>query len=227
MIHTELLAIAKLSGCTLFVETGTCKGASLFRAVTSGIFRTCLSCEIQESLYKAFVSRYPNNPKRQTFLGSSLDCLESDLLPRISEQDIPFFWLDAHYSEGATGGSDLPCPLLEELELIGKALTGRKAVIAIDDIDFLGHSDRAVQGHNWPTSAQVREVLKKYFSNLVEIDYYKKQKVNNGVLVLAPFTPDPQKTARLVRYYQKKEKIIFWWKHQIENPIRKKMGLPL
>lgn len=113
----------------LFVETGTFKGDSLAEA--RQIFTTCHSIEIADEFYQIAKKRFENESNIHLLLGNSAEKLkEIDF----SNAPAAFFWLDAHYSGGPTGGKD-DCPLLREVEHI--ASLPIEKYILIDDARYV------------------------------------------------------------------------------------------
>ncbi len=185
-ISPEILAIAKHAGCNVFIESGTYTGMSFRRALRSRIFERLYTVEIVPELHRRLVEAYPETPSRQVFLGTSHEVFREHIFPLCSREDRVFFWLDAHFSGGDTGGAEFPCPLLAELGAIRQHCPSSSLVIAIDDTDDFGMRTPEVPGLNWPTRTDVDAALHRISPNLVCLDYTGSgplQKVHRGVLV--------------------------------------------
>lgn len=187
-IAPQILEIARDTQCNVFVESGTLRGHSFLRALRSGIFERCYTVEIVPALHKSIAARYSVQPSRQVFLGESHKVFRKQIFPLCSAKDRIFFWLDGHYSAGPTGGANLPCPLLKELEVIRQWCPSRLLVIAIDDTNDFGMRSSETPGLNWPTRAEVEAAAYRINPNFVCLDYTGKgplQKVFRGVLVFS------------------------------------------
>lgn len=186
-ILSEVLAIARDTRCNIFIESGTFQGTSWRRAIHSGIFEHCYSVEIVPKLFDNLLKQYPNQQKHKLFLGRSHVVFARDIFPLCTSSDRIFFWLDAHFSAGITGGFESPCPLVDELQMICKSCPTREIVIAIDDIDDLGVIDPTVVGNNWPDRTLVENVVYKINPQFYCLDYTgkepKRSKLARGVLV--------------------------------------------
>lgn len=131
----------------VFVETGTCRGNSVIRALASG-FETIHSIELSPRLYYFSSKAFAQNPNVTIHHGDS----GKILYDVIKDIDQPItFWLDAHYSGGETERGDVMTPLLAELDQI-KNHPMKNHTILIDDMrccgtyDFEGLSkDRIIQ----------------------------------------------------------------------------------
>lgn len=129
---------ARSSGAAIFIETGTYYGAMLEACLD--LFEGLISFEIEEHFYQRAQRRFGNNPAVTLVHGDS-----GELLPAILRQiDRPcLFWLDAHFSCGLTGRSDLETPVRRELE----AILGHRQrhTILIDDANAFDGT------HDYPT----------------------------------------------------------------------------
>ena len=113
-----------------FVETGTFQAQTTLTAAQ--VFDQVYTIELSETSYNAV--KHHESDKVHFFQGESFQVLET-LLPSIS-QNI-FFWLDGHWSGGATAKGTVDCPIIEELDVILR-LTPQACLIAIDDVRLFG-----------------------------------------------------------------------------------------
>jgi len=113
----------------ILVESGTYEGDGIQDALDCG-FEKVISFEITVKYYKLSSERFKDNPNVTVVYGSTVDKLW-DYIKDI-EEPITFF-LDGHYSFGFTGyDPDHVCPVLKELEAIGKHKI-KSHTIMIDD----------------------------------------------------------------------------------------------
>ena len=115
----------------VFVETGTYLGNTT--AGAAHLFRTVHTIELDEQLYERARKRFENVPNVTCHHGNSPDVLRS-LAATIDEPAL--FYLDAHWSGGATAHGEVEVPLLEELEIIRERSQGD--FIIIDDARLIG-----------------------------------------------------------------------------------------
>jgi hypothetical protein len=121
------------TGFRYFVETGTFMGSMVEHIAETGV--QCMTIEIDEELYR----RATNILSRRR----NIECLKGDsakILPEILSRikDPAVFWLDAHYSGGFTGKTDVDTPVSAELDMILNH-PAKGHVILIDDArDFVG-----------------------------------------------------------------------------------------
>lgn len=120
-----------------FVETGTYKGHMVYAVMRH--VGCAYSIEIDPTLCREAQRRFAGYANVNILLGQS-----GDILPLILERlDQPcLFWLDAHYSGGSTGKSDLDTPILQELDAILNHRDADRDLILIDDARcFTGQGD--------------------------------------------------------------------------------------
>ena len=116
-----------------FIETGTFSGDGLAKAIACGAFVEFRSIEYQESLYRDSMRRFFG--KKNVFLRKGDSA--KDLWDMIKDIDKPAtFWLDAHIFPPRTDGGK-NCPLIEELEQIGRHPI-KTHTILIDDMHCAG-----------------------------------------------------------------------------------------
>lgn len=97
-----------------FVETGTYEGNTAVWAAEH--FRSVLTIELSEHFYRQSRDRYEHLENIEFIFGDS----RTQLKKIVGKLDKPsVFWLDAHWSGGATYGDDDQCPLIEEIKIIG------------------------------------------------------------------------------------------------------------
>ena len=123
----------------IFIETGTYRGdnlADLHRANFFNNINRVYSIEINSHFIDVTKERFPylKESKYDFILGDSSIELEK-LIDKHNEDKI-IFWLDAHFSGGLTGKSNIygECPLLGELKHLEKLQ--KKPLVIIDDISF-------------------------------------------------------------------------------------------
>lgn len=118
-----------------FIETGTYEGETL--VYLRKFFDELISFEVSDYYYKKSLARVQKFAQIKLIHGDS-----STKLPKFLneyEKKPIFFWLDGHYSGGATGNSGNVPPILTELKSIQNTNI-RDHVIVIDDISsFSGH----------------------------------------------------------------------------------------
>lgn len=115
----------------LFVETGTCAGDTVQRALDVGYERV-VSVELSDEYYDFSARRFAKNKRVRLWHGNSVDLLP-EILKSVNEPAT--FWLDAHHSSGVTAGAgvDQADTIAAELEQIEKTLTCSWHTILIDD----------------------------------------------------------------------------------------------
>ena len=115
-----------------FVETGTCRGGSIFTAIQSR-FRRIYSIESDPDFYAYSKELFKRHPFVKIWHGDS----KLLLWEMIQDIDRPItFWLDAHRFPPLDDGSK-NCPLLEELEQIRRHPI-KTHTILIDDMHCCG-----------------------------------------------------------------------------------------
>ena len=188
-LHPHILRLAADLDCNVFVESGTYLGATLQAALDSGHFQRVYSVELVRELYERARKLVKSNPAAQVFWGKSHEIFRQQIFPLCDAKDHLFFFLDAHYSCGKTGGAHEPCPLMEELEAIRDAFPANGSVIVVDDTDDLGRDDPCLPGLHWPTRQEVEQIAYQINPQFVILDYSgsdpSMRKVGRGVLVFA------------------------------------------
>jgi hypothetical protein len=113
-----------------FIETGTYYGSSA--AWASDYFNQVYTIELSKDLYEAAKERYKTKTNIHFLHGTSADVLSSIIG---AESSPAIFWLDAHWSGGATAGDNERCPLLNEIKIILDS--NPEHLIVVDDARFI------------------------------------------------------------------------------------------
>jgi hypothetical protein len=131
---------------TVFVETGTYRGDTL-AAVAPHVERA-ISIELDPTLADQARRRFRSSPKVEIVTGDSARQLAGVVASLDAAGSPAVFWLDGHYSGGATAGAGL-CPILAEVDtVLGSPLDH---VILIDDMRLFDGTD------GYPTLTELRE----------------------------------------------------------------------
>ena len=140
-IH-ELNPYIQKYNCSIFVETGTGVGTGVSHALLYS-FKKLYSIEYVEQLFLDCKNRLVDD--RLTLINSdSLTGLE-EILNHTDENDVMFFWLDAHFPgadfhfnsyDHLKDQPKLHMPLKEEVKLIKEKRPNCKDVIFIDDLQI-------------------------------------------------------------------------------------------
>ena len=137
----------------LFVETGTFLGNTARWA--SQHFRQVFTIEFAEPIYQQALAAHGHVPQITLLFGHTREQLAA-LLPRLGAPAI--FWLDAHWSDGATYGANDECPILDEIAII--LGDQEQHFILIDDARlFLASPPQPHQATQWPDIAAVLRAL--------------------------------------------------------------------
>lgn len=138
-----------------FIETGTYYGNT--SAWASNEFDTVKTIELSDELYSSVQDEYGHIGNIEFVKGKSQERLP-DIIQNLDSSAI--FWLDAHYSGGVTAGENYECPLLEELEVIGKSNVNK--YVFIDDARlFCSPPPRPHSAEDWPSISDVMLKLNK------------------------------------------------------------------
>ncbi len=124
-----LLRYARAWECKVFIETGTLYGEMV--DYMRGKFNAIHSIELSTELARSVKDRFAYDPSVQIHQGDSSQVLPG-LVGRLKKERA-LFWLDAHFSGGATAHGKQETPILDELEAI-LAAGDRRDVILIDDL---------------------------------------------------------------------------------------------
>jgi len=144
---------------SIFVETGTYLGDMV--CAMKDYFNQIYSIELSNEFYEMAKKRFAGEKKIQLIHGDS----GTELKKIIDTIDRPaLFWLDGHYSGGATAQGDIDTPILSELTHIFSS--DRPHVVIIDDAHCFG-IDPA-----YPSKDELREfVLSKKPASSIEIEH--------------------------------------------------------
>ena len=149
-----------------FVETGTWQGGTIFQLEAH--FDKLHTIEIKEDFYLSAKNKYHGN-KIDFHLGDSSEVLH-ELIPKLTSNTV--FFLDGHWSSGATGRGAKDCPLVEEVEAIN-AKHNYAAIIIIDDCRLFGKGPNVEGRKNNEDWSEIAEsVLLDVVQNRLERTYY-------------------------------------------------------
>ena len=150
-------------GLTTFIETGTYQGATT--AVGASLFAEVHTIELAEELHAKAAQKFAGQPHVHAHFGDSAQLLPQ-LLKQCSSQKI-LFWLDGHYSGGATAQGEANTPILAELRALAAAGV-RDCLVLVDDLRIFQPTSE--QTHEsltgYPTFAGLRDALQSVFPQL-------------------------------------------------------------
>lgn len=150
---TIVLHLMREYAIGIFVETGTFMGNTARWAST--YFKQVFTIEFAESIYRQAVAAHASIPQITFLYGHTREKL-AELVGQLSAPAI--FWLDAHWSDGATYGAGDECPVLDEIAIIVQANADH--IILIDDARmFLAPPPRPHEASAWPDIASVTQAL--------------------------------------------------------------------
>ncbi len=142
-----LRGLAHDYGLEILVETGTFRGDMVAAMLES--FHKIFSIELSEQLYIAARRRFQKCTNVEIVHGDSGVEL-ARLLPRLDRPTL--FWLDGHYSAGATARGASDTPIFEELSHILNSPM-QNYVIVIDDARLFGTDS------SYPTFEELRHFI--------------------------------------------------------------------
>ncbi|HEX2983831.1 MAG TPA: hypothetical protein VHO28_09845, partial [Ignavibacteriales bacterium] len=122
-----------------FIETGTYLGESAYNA--SKVFKNIYTIELSQKLYAEASKRYAS-ANINFYCGDSAKVLK-EMLPQIKGKAL--FWLDGHYSGGATAKAGKNTPILEEIEAL-KSSGINEAIVLVDDIRLFEKMEKTDEG---------------------------------------------------------------------------------
>lgn len=147
----------KMQDYDVFIETGYHIGTSFNAMYEQGRFDTlkkAYSIEVGQNFVDVGLEtfEYFAEDKYNLICGDS--STEIEKLLKLHSEDRIIFWLDAHFSGGNTGKSEIygECPVMGELQHLD--VLNKKPLILIDDISYFGTEA------GWPHIDQVIETLK-------------------------------------------------------------------
>jgi hypothetical protein len=130
---SERRPFTKYFGDGVLVESGTYLGDGIQQGIDCG-YHQILSYEVSPNLYNQTIRRFHGNNKVKIFFKSSAT-MSAEIL---SIPNKITFWLDGHYSsDGVTSYVDKYCPIMEELNEIGKH-PRKDHNILVDDVRIFG-----------------------------------------------------------------------------------------
>ena len=137
-----------------FIETGTFYGQTT--SFASYLFDWVVSIELSPFLAAANMKDFKSSRNVRILEGDS----RTALLEAINNTPSPIiFWLDGHYSGGATAGVDAPCPIMEELNAINQLAPSATFCLLIDDRRLFTGSG------GYPTIEQLRQRILAIWSD--------------------------------------------------------------
>jgi hypothetical protein len=159
-----------------FVETGTFYGDTAYWA--SNEFENVNTIELSDELHDHVTEKHGEVKNIDFIKGKS----QQELSKVVQEIDTSaIFWLDAHYSGEGTAGQGYECPVLEEIEAIGKL--EENSYILIDDARlFCSPPPKPHSAEEWPT---ISDVILKIYESLSD-EYYVT--ITEDVIVAVPST---------------------------------------
>lgn len=128
-----------------FVETGTYRGDTV--AGVAPLVDKVVSIELDPSLATLAQARFVDDPNIVIVQGDSATRLP-EIVKELTEPAM--FWLDGHFSGGATAGDD-GCPIMAELSTV--LTSPLDHVVLVDDARLLDGTD------HYPTIDEVRELV--------------------------------------------------------------------
>jgi len=138
------------------VETGTNRGDSA--AALAELFPEVVTIEISEVLAGRARERFAETSNVTVVQGNS-----AELLRTVADPDAPtFYFLDAHWSGGETGGEEVDCAIVDELAVL-RERGNRGDVLVVDDLRVFEAPPANRDRKLWPTVAELdRLVLAAY-----------------------------------------------------------------
>jgi len=160
-------------GVRVFVETGTYLGDMVW--AVRNAFATIHSIELSPELARHAARRFRRTAHVSIRQGDSGAVLR-EVLAGVDRPAL--FWLDAHYSGGATAHGDTGTPVLEELARIAAHAQAASHVVLIDDA-------RLFTGEVYPRL----EALADWAGRALPAHSFE---VKDDIIRLAPGTPRPR-----------------------------------
>lgn len=183
---TELiLQLKTVYPTSTFIETGTYMGNTAYWA--SQFFDQVITIEFSQPIYQSVCAKYADIKHIQFIYGDSRTVLR-EWVPQLQQAAV--FWLDAHWSGGATYGATDECPLLEEIALINQSAW--EHCILIDDARlFIAPPPMEHDSDQWPDINEVIQILNA-------ANYKRYIAIVEDVIIAVPIALKPQ----IVEYCQ-------------------------
>lgn len=139
-----------------FVETGTFHGDTLI--AMAPLFEKLYSVELSKELWEESSKRLKEFKHVSISLDDSPQFIQK-LQPSLKNDSV-LYWLDAHWCvSDNTAGEDSQCPLVKEIQAIGKLNTS--SAIVIDDARlFLAPPPEPHEISDWPLFEEVNNALR-------------------------------------------------------------------
>ncbi len=119
----------------VLVESGSLTGEGVQDALNCG-YKRVISFEVAPALIEHCRKRFQNQAN-VCIVGDT----SANMFTYIQSISEPItFWLDGHYSGGTTSYKDIYCPILQELDAIGRHRV-KSHVILIDDVRLFGTAE--------------------------------------------------------------------------------------
>jgi hypothetical protein len=177
-----------------FIEMGTYKGATAEWAARN--FANVITVEAAHSIVELARQKLGALPNVRVLHADS-----RQVLPAICSEllEPAIFWLDSHWSGGATAGIEDECPLLEELSIV--LLNQPEHILLIDDARFfLCAPAYPLTPEQWPSLSEIINVVKQLRPN------YDVWVVDDVILVFPP------KVHNLLQSYCQERGLVMEWR---------------
>jgi hypothetical protein len=136
------------------VETGTFRGGTARRLAT--VFPEVVTIELSVDLHRSAQAALRDTPRVRALQGHSVA-----RLGELTDPDLPtLYYLDGHWSGGATGGSDDECPVLAEIAAIAAGHPD-DCVIVDDARMFTSAPPPPHRAEQWPTLMEVVDAIRE------------------------------------------------------------------
>ena len=178
-----LLLLKEKYGISIFIETGTFKGETALWA--SKYFQEVVTIELSKELFYSTNQELKNINNIVFYHGDSRTILKEQVVAKFTKSAI--FWLDAHFCSLNTAGGGIPCPLLDELDII-HSYKGDKYIFIDDARLFLSPPPKPHPLDEYPA---IWDVLKK-----LQIESSNYNVIFEDVIISVPLHARP-----LVEHY--------------------------
>jgi hypothetical protein len=152
--HGLIKSYAKRFGCRYLVETGTWHGDTVEASLNT--FDKIWTIELAPHFAEVARQRFAGNAKVHILEGDSAQLLRT-VIPKLDQPTL--FWLDGHYSGGATAKGSVECPIYQELEAFFAGRPDRDVILIDDARDFVGARD-------YPTIGELRDHVRSKSKDL-------------------------------------------------------------